>query len=417
MRKTARIGLLTGLVMAAGSVLAMAQEAQRPRMPQEAQRTSMLDTAGEKVQQSPLRFSGEVRGVYTDNRDAAPVKESNFDTYLIPKVALGVDGETYLIDAYYAPQLRYRSNPADNQNDSDLFHDLGVKLDLKPDPTLTFRVREKFNYSDDPAVDMNGVNVRENVSYYLNMVELGMKKRFATYSEGDVFVRSMIKRYKEDTVAYDSDRDQLDVGGYLWRQIQPTLGVRGRATYSMYTYGSGDTELADRDFNMLSGSVEMLKRLNPAFIGNLAVGAQMAEYSSDAIDSQFSPYAQIGVAGEVRPDLRINAALTHGLRESYAAPYASQTYDQFFGRVELDTSENVTVAAFGTYRISKYDEEVDPTGVAAGGDETTVQVGADVTVRMGQIALKVGHTYEDVDSDVFLSFKKNTTSASMLVQF
>jgi hypothetical protein len=409
MRNAARFGLLTGLVMAAGSVLAMAQEAQRP--------SSMLDTAGEKVQQSPLRFSGEVRGAYTDNRDSAPVKESNFDTFLIPRVELGVDGQTYLVDAYYAPQLRYRSNPADNQKDSDLFHDLGVKLDLKPDPTLTFRVREKFNYSDDPAVDMNGVNVRENVSYYLNMIELGMKKRFAVYSEGDLFVRSMIKRYEEDNVAYDSDRDQLDVGGYLWRQVQPALGVRGKAVYSMYTYGSTDTSFADRDFNMLSGSVELLKRLTPAFIGNLAVGAQMAEYSSDAIDSQFSPYAQIGVAGEARPDLRVNASLTHGLRESYAAPFASQIYDQLSGRVELDTSETVTLAAFGTYRVSQYDTDVDPTGVAVDGDETTVQVGADMTVRMGQVALKVGHTYEDVDSDVFLSFKKNTTSASMLVQF
>jgi hypothetical protein len=75
------------------------------------------------------------------------------------------------------------------------------------------------------------------------------------------------------------------------------------------------------------------------------------------------------------------------------------------------------LAAFGTYRVSQYDTDVDPTGVAVDGDETTVQVGADMTVRMGQVALKVGHTYEDVDSDVFLSFKKNTTSASMLVQF
>jgi len=409
MRKTARIGLLTGLVMVVGSVLAMAAE--------EAQRPSMLDTAGEKMQQSPLRFSAEVRGAYTDNRDSTPVKESNFDTFLTPKVALGVDGQTYLIDAYYAPSLRYRSNPADNQNDSDLFHDLGVKLDLKPDSTLTFRVRENFNYSDDPAVDQNGVNVRENVSYYLNTIELGMKKRFSTYNEGDVYVRSMIKRYTEDTVAYDSDRDQLDVGGYLWRQIQPTLGVRAKASYSMYTYGSTKTEFADRDFNVLFGGLEMLKRLTPAFIGNLAVGAQMAEYSSPAIDSQISPYAQIGANGELRPDLRINAALTHGLRESYAAPFASQIYDQLSGRVELDTSETITVAAFGTYRISKYDDGVDPTRSAKSGDETTTEVGADLTVRIGQIALKVCQTYENVDSDVYLSFKKNTTSASMLVQF
>jgi hypothetical protein len=374
----------------------------------------------EQKAQLPLKISVELRGSYTDNRDSTPDKQSTYDLWVSPRIAFGFTDERWTLEMAYAPGLRYRSDPSDVQNEINVFHSVLGNIDLVATPEVRFRLHEAFEYTDDPAVDKSGVTVREDRSYTRNVLEGGFNWRFARFTALDLYGRNMIKTYQKDVPANDSDRDSTEIGLSLWRQVTRTVGLQPVLRATSYGYKSEGS--VDRDFDLYLLALRTEKKLNPDFVGSVTLGYSMTEYSDSTLDSKADPYGEIEVHGKALRNLDLNAALIHGVRESDVYPFASQDYDEFHARAKWDASQDIALGLTGAYRLSKYDGDAAPAGAtytaATSGDETTIVAGIDATFRLGPYsAITLAQTYEDVNSDVYLDFTKNTTSVALTATF
>jgi len=426
MSKAAKIILVVLCAVAfAGKWASAQEEVQASSAPADDMRQAESTGATMQPARSPFRFSAELRGVFTDNRDATELeKESTFDFYVIPRLSIGINSERGMLDFQYAPAFRYRTNPSDIQNSSELLHSLKLHGDLKATPEIRLRLREDFDYSDDSSVEKDGVTVRENRTYILNQVEGGFNWRFVRWSDVDIYARNMIKRYDRAEVAEDSDRDSTEAGIAVWRQVARNLGLQliGRMT----SYGYQTSANIDRDFDLYFDGLRAEARFSRTFRGSLTLGLENTSYADTRRDSDSSFYGAADVHGDLLPTLHLLMAVTHGVREADVYPFASQDYDQFVSRVAWDVAHVLTLGVNGTYRLSSYDADVAANGAGAddfhnnvrSGDETTVVAGFDATFKLGErLALMLAQTYQDVDSDVYISFTKNTTSISLTASF
>ena len=378
---------------------------------------------GESKETDFLRFSVQVRVDSTDNRDSVPVnEESNIDIYLRPMMEAGFDWDQTMLDFFYAPAYRYRTDPSRIQNDSEFQHDLGAHLRHSLTRRMTVRVVESFTFTDDPKVSEGGTTLRRDESYLLNNVEAGLTYGFTRRSNIDVYGRHNTKQYSEADVADISDEDSFVVGATGRRQFGRT--VDGLCTVSFSDYGYQHPFMIERDFTSLYVGVGVEKIFNPQLRGGIKGGMQMIDYDDAGLGSEESPYAQAWVKTSSKPATRYEASVTHGIRDADAYPFAAQKYTDVRGRVEHDVSTKVTLAGSGTYRVGDYDDTA-PTSAGtgtffsrAGGDETTIVAQGEVAYRLGkESVLRLTQQYQDVDSDVDTSFDRNTTSLSLTKQF
>ncbi|MDA0990743.1 MAG: outer membrane beta-barrel protein [Verrucomicrobia bacterium] len=367
----------------------------------------------------PINFSVDVRGEFTDNRDPPATKEeSNFDLYFSPRIDLFIDFERTLIDLYYTPSLRWRSDPSPSQNDSEFLHDFGLNVNHDMTPQTKVRLTEKLDFNDDPSVQSGGFTVRDDRTYLLNRASGRVKHDFGGGTRGEAAVAHMMKRYDDSTTAKESDEDELKLDVQGERLLSPTLALTLRGGYDMYGFESA-TGL-QRDFDVLAGIVGLEKSFSPELRGGIGAGVQAAEYDDPTIDSSTSPFFSANVRVAPNPDSRLETFLTHGIRDADVAPFASQEYTQVDAKWEVDASPSVTVGVSGMYRMSTYDGDVRPAGTPLPlltGDENTIVFALFGTWYIStSTSLKVFHRYEDIDSDVDVSYSKNTTSLAVHVE-
>ena len=376
--------------------------------------------------QDAINLGLSLRGDYTDNRDATETdtetdKESTFDFYVTPRIDVFLDSERTTLNFFYEPSLRYRENPIDIQNDVELLHDLGLNLKMDASERTHLRLLEKLDFQDDPSIEEGGSTVRDNRSYILNRVELGLRQDINPLTHADVLARNTLKRYDDDDVADESDEDRNQAELLLWRQVTRSLAVHGMGGISLYSYESALG--IDRDFDVMMGSAGAEMVFSPQVRGGLDVGAQSVSYSDDTLDSEVFPYALADITLAPQPAFRIHGSLGHGVRDADVYPFASQEYTEFRGGVEVDTSAIVTVGVDGTYRVSTYSEDTLPAGAPlpakdSDGDETTTVVTGHVAWKLKETAqLRLRQMYEDISSDVAESFQKNTSSVELHLDF
>lgn len=420
MHKTARTSLLVLCAFGMAAAYAVAQDQQAAT---EAAATSDANVGMKARSESPLRLSMTLRGVYTDNRDSLPDKHSNFDLYASPSAAIGIETDAGLLDFKYTPSLRYRSNPSDIQHDVTTQHDLTLNGELNVSPEVRLRLREKFDYADDPAIDKQGITIRENESYLLNRIEGGVNWKYTRWSDVDVYVRNMMKRYDASTALF-SDEDGNEVGVSLWRQVARTVGVQVLGSINAHSFE--EIKGIDRNADFLLGAARIEQKFDRNVRGALAIGVQQTRYKDESLSSRSGMYAAAELHGQILPVLDVTASFTHGMREANVYPFASQDYDQLLARLSYDVSSMVVVGLTGSYLMSQYDGDMAPgaakpsdfvQGVRSG-DETVVSIGADVKVKVSKnSSVTLAQVYEDVSSDVLYSFTKNTTSLSLTATF
>jgi len=367
---------------------------------------------------SPVRFSVDSKVQYTDNRDSSEQnKESTFDIFLTPRVAVGIDKQQLLVDFHLAPSVRYRTDPSPFDNEWQWLVDAGADLQHSPTPTLKFRVKEQFDYTDDPSVDSQGLTVRDR-SYYLNRFEAGANWQFRRWSALDAYGRYAMKSYTDSEVSNMADEDRGEFGVMLWRQVAATVGVKALGRYN--TYALEEVNGVSRDFDTWLGALGAEKKLTPTFRGSASVGWMSAQYKDDRLGSDSGPFADLTLLGSLSPVLRISSALTHSIREADAHPYASQEFTEFSARAEWDSSAMVTLGLTGAIRQGSYDAENVgmTTAQLAGGDETSIVVVGDVAIKVTpKSTIRFSQKYEDLDSDVAESYTKNTSSLSYTAMF
>lgn len=398
---------------------------------------SVLGTVGAFAADStgaePIDFSVTLRAEHTDNRDSTELdKESNNDFYVTPQISVYVDTDRTLYDLYYAPSYRYRTDPAETQNDSEFLHDLGLRLTHRPSDRTEMRLYDHFEYQDDPAIDENGATVRDNRSYILNRAEAGIRQDLSRQTYADLMGAYRTKAYDDSDVAQQSDEDLAEGRLLVWRQVTPSLAMHGAASVLMYGYedvtvtpeeraalaemGIYSGSSLERDFDILMGVVGLEQVFSPEFRGGLEGGLQSVEYASDSMDGEVFPYGKVDITVSPTPANRIKAEVSHGVRDSDVYPFASQEYTELRAGIEIDPNALLSLGLNGTLRESTYDESALPVEVPAAlgdetsGDETTTVVEGSAGWKLNDMSkLVFRQRYEDVDSDVDESFTKNTS--------
>ena len=379
--------------------------------------------AAEESQGDRVRFSVNARTDYTDNRDAwESTEDSNADFYLRPRVDVLFETESTLFDIYYAPALRYRTNPSENQNDLEVQQDLGLTVKYRPTRRLSLHLNEKFDLTDDPSVTEGGSTVRGDRSYVANTLRTGADYMVTRKSEIDVYVQNSIRRYDDDDMAARWDEDRTDVGSEFIRHLSKNVQISIEGRYSMYDYESVGGVVRDFDSALLAAGAE--KTLSRRVTLGGQIGAQAQAYDDDEIDGSTNPFFRLYLRGNTTPALRLTGSLSHAVRDADAYPFAPQEYSEVRGIVDWDTTSHITLTFSGAYSMSRY-EEVLPSAAELvelygepDGDETSINV-------YGQIAYKVNdyltvllrQRYQDVDSDVWVSYTKNTATLEVTTYF
>jgi len=363
----------------------------------------------------PVRLSVGVAAVATDNRDAtANNKQDNVDIYLRPRVDVALGTETSLLDLYYEPALRYRTEPGDSQSETDVQHLLGVKLRHALTDRLRLRATDHLSITDDPAIEDKGRVLRGDQSYVANQAAAGLSYDLFRYSNLDLLLQSRIRRYDDDDVATLSDVDELSARVQHRHSLTPTLRTLLTGEYRSYDYS--DNPLVNRDFDSTIAAIGLENSFTPNVIGSVSAGWQTRDYAESALDSEGKPYVNAEISGLMSPDLRLGAVAGYGLRDSDAYPYASQEYKEFKGFADIGLTPKILFRLAGTYRISTYEK----LGPLPGGDETTMVGDAELVFTVTENAsLMAGYRMEDVDADagVGASYTKNTARAGATFSF
>ena len=371
-----------------------------------------------------IRLSVDVKGSYTDNRDSSETaEESNMDFYLSPRIDAVLELERTMLDAYYQPFYRYRSDPSTIQNQDEFYHSLGLNLDHEFSRQVKVRLWEKFDVTDDPSIEEGGSTIRDDRSYIMNRADGRLNYAFSRWTYTQISAAHMMKRYDEQEVADESDEDALTAGARLWRQVAPSVAAYADIRTTAYSF---DSALGiERDFSVLFAGGGVDKVFSPHLRGTVSAGLQRAEYDDNALDTKNEPYLQAEVRGQTVPTARLIATITHGIRDSDAYPFASQSYTDTRGRVEWDATPNLMLGFHATYRLSDYDQDSRPATAmlatfpkSTSGNETTIVVQGEATLKLtDRSSLKFIQRMEDLDSDVGTSFTKNTSMATASMAF
>ncbi|MBN1557231.1 MAG: outer membrane beta-barrel protein [Lentisphaerae bacterium] len=381
-------------------------------------------TYGESMGGDPFEFSVFLLGEYTDNRDAVEDnEEDNFDFIVKPRMDAVADWERTILDFYYAPAFRYRSDPTDAQEDGEWYHDAGLNLDHRLARRLRVRVHEKFDYTENPAVEDGGSRLGEERLFLLNNVRASLVFQVSRQAHLDVYGRHKFKSYDDDAVGERLDEERADGGVKLWHSLQRTQSVFVEGRGSAFTYENPNG--IERDFDLVYGGVGVENVFSEHLKGSVTVGWQWQEFDDPGLDEQDAFYGLGVLEGQLSPRTRMTAEIEHAIRDADAFPYASQEYTSYYGALEWDASAAVTLGVWGRYLAGNYDDSAPTTapvdafsGSFTGGDEDTVVAAVEAVYEVDdQTAIRLRQHLEDVDSDVSTSFTRNTTSVTLSRHF
>ena len=383
----------------------------------------------------PFKFSLGADAAFTDNRDstAAGLEESNTDIYIKPRVDAVFDWGDSMLDLFWVPTYRYRTDAGDFQETSKLFQDFGLEGRHALSQRLSVRLKEIFKYTDDPTLASGGVNVTREGTYLLNNLSGGLSLDVAPNSRFDLDATWYAKEFDENVFEYLNE-DSIN-GDLAFRQkISRTVTILAQAEARDFSYGelqgavaAGVTESTDRDFTSVSGGIGIETEFSPVSKVSAYAGYISIDFSEDTMDKQDSPYASIVLKHQLNPATVITAASMYGLRETAIRAYSVQEYSDVRGDIYVDVSKSVTLGAGGVYRYSKYNEDgITPGGkeaaLAAGrsldGKQTTMIAHGSAAYKLTEDAiLKLLYRFTTDDSDVSNDFDKNTVVLSFVQNF
>jgi hypothetical protein len=319
---------------------------------------------------------------------------------------------------YYVPSYRYRTEPSDIQNESELQHDLGLvgKATVVPD-RFQMRASERFNLTDDPEVVEGGTTLRRDSSFMLNRAELGGLLMFDTRTQLDLRGQHSIKMYDEKSVADENDETSMDGRLLLYREmVSGKLGVMLTGEYQTFDYESSRD--LDRGFGSTAGGLGLEMRPGKYLRGTVYAGYMQLDYQDSEMGSASAPYANILIRLAPHDMTEARVTASYMLRNADVYPFASQEETAVGVGLTWRPEVSWTVDAGCDYRHGSYDSDSapvsssDPTYVVpAGGDEDRIVLQGSVkyTFASESTSIKLGQTYEDSDSDVSYSFTRNAT--------
>lgn len=380
----------------------------------------------------PFKFSLGADASFTDNRDStvSGEEESNTDIYIKPKVDALFDWGDSILDFFWMPNYRYRTDPGVYQDTSKLFQDFGLHGRHAFTDRLGVHLKEFFKYTDDPTLSSGGINVSEDGAYFINDLSGGLSINVAPESRIDLDAGWMSKQYDEGYFEY-LDEDAVDGSLSFRQQISPSVTVVAQGSVRQFSYGDtangGDIPDSDRDFDSLSGGLGIENQFYKDSKISIYAGYSTFNFKQDGMDDQNSPYATLLLDHRVNASTVVSGAAMYGIRETAISQYSVQEYSDVRGDIYVDVSKSITVGGGGIYRHSKYDEDgMTPVvrqynkdhGLVIDGTQKTLVMFGSVAYKLTEDALvKFVYNYTTDDSDVSVDFDKNTAILSFVQNF
>lgn len=368
----------------------------------------------------PWSVSVNAGAQYTDNRDGTKNnKQDNTDFFIEPRADVFLrDGERSRVDLFISPVAKWHSNPreaseGDPQNDTDLFGAIGVDLMHQVTPRLGLKAGDTLVYTDDPAIDAGGVNVRQSASHILNSLYGDVTTEITPQIGAEVMARSTIKRYTEQAVADNEDEDIFDTEADLAYILGSGYKVFGLAGYSSFDNASTER---NRGSTVYSAGVGVEKIFNPDVHGRIQGGYQRAVYADDSFSDLDTANGRAEMVFRAQSATRFRVGAQYGFFAPYVRPYSVQTLSSVQGAIEHDLlPERLTLSLHGQYSDGKYEDEGEK---LPGGHDKLGTVGLSATYRIDRNwSVGAGYTYENWDSDVRESFDRNYVDANVKAQF
>lgn len=307
------------------------------------------------VRYSPLRFSLSVGAEVTDNRDSLPNAESNTDIYFKPRLEGTALPGGMTLSYYYQPSLRYRSDPSDIQNESEMLHDLGFEVEANPTGRQTLKLREWFIYTDDPAVTDEGAELRRDSSYMRNKLYGEWNLKVSRLVQSGFSGSYMTKFYSEDAVADFSDEDNISVDYWLKRRMARNMAISGVIRYDQYERKPFSE--VERSFYTVTYLGVIDQRLGSNLRIEGKAGVQTADYDAEDIDSASSPYFNLAAIINLNPDTLLTVEANRSIWNGYTFPFSSQQHTHFNASLEWKTGPRWIINLFGEYRIEEYESD------------------------------------------------------------
>jgi len=215
-----------------------------------------------------LRGSVGVVVESTDNRDASPANEQdNIDVFLRPRAELFLGSDSSFLELYYAPSLRYRSEPGDDQDETGLLHSAGLNGKYSLSERMRVRAGDVLSIADDPQIEESGRIMREDHTYTDNTVHGGMNYDVLKYSNIDLLLRNQIRRFDDEVVANRSDEDETSIRLQHRYSLTATLRTLLTGEYRMYSYVEDI-----RDFDSVVTAIGLENVFSPTTVGSVSVG-------------------------------------------------------------------------------------------------------------------------------------------------
>ncbi len=360
---------------------------------------------------SPVSLSVRLEGVYDDNRDGHESnKEETFNTKLQPRAAFAYDfGITY-IDLFYMPYILTRSNARDDQNDTELYHELGANLRHDLTPALTFSLSERFSMTDDPRVTEGGVAVRESATYNRNVLNLGLGIEVDPMTAVELGGQSEIKRYdKREWRNYDEDK--LGASLVLRRELGLMLNGLVRLSYTKSEF-SGEI---DRGAEFIFAGIGLEKTFSPNLAGYLNLGWNSADYN-ELDDSKDTPAGDVRLVLSPTPDTSLSLAASYELADSDWRGYTTQERTAFSATLHhrLTPQINSVLALEHVLGAYKGDTALEEDLQLGDGDDDLTTVRASLLYNLNRnLDFELGYQMEDWDSDIRESFTRNKVTVAL----
>ncbi len=271
----------------------------------------------------PWTFSVEGYGIFDDNRDGTDSdKESQFQFRVSPRGDLKGSVDRTDFDVFYTPTISYRSNPRIDQNQSDLYHDLGIDVHHRYSERLRFDFREFFHSTDVPSVMDSGRTFRETVNYQLNRVRFGAGyELIPNRSSINIHGRQMWKMYDSELYSLIGDEEQtgVDVGGkYVTRS-----GISLLCATSYDDSDIGTQYDVDRSTVIMTaeGGAE---KVFSAFTVMGKVGASRVHYDNASYESRTVPSGELQLLFSPSALTRLSLAVHRRVVRGDISPYSTQ---------------------------------------------------------------------------------------------
>lgn len=359
---------------------------------------------------SPLTLEVALEGEYDDNRDGTENNtEDTFNFKLQPRAAFAYDfGLTY-IDLFYMPYLLMRSDARDDQNDTELYHEVGANLRHEVTPGLTVRISERFSITDDPRVTEGGTTVRESATYNQNVLGIGLDIEVNPMTMLQVGGQSEIKRYdRREWRNYDEDKWGANIA--LRREMGAMMNGLARFNYTKSEF-SGEI---DRGAEYIFLGIGVEKTFSPHVAAYVNVGWNSADFN-DLDDSTDTPAGDVRLVLSPTPDTSLSLAASYELADSDWWGYTTQERAAFSATVNHRLTPRIaSVLSLGhTLGAYKGDTALGDHQREDGDDDlTTVRAG--VVYRMNHnMDLEFGYQMEDWDSDIRDSFTRNKYTVAL----